>query len=34
MTKIDPAWWDPLGQSTEALKGQDLPLRRLAGVST
>lgn len=34
ITKIDPALQDPLGQSIEALKGQDLLLRRLAGVST
>lgn len=32
--KVDPALQDPLGQSMEALKGQELLLRRLAGVST
>lgn len=32
--KVDPALQDPLGQSIEALKGQELPLRRLAGMST
>ena len=32
--RVDLALQDPSGQSIEALKGQDLPLRRLAGVCT